>query len=174
MAENHWYRALGQDFKLVMMRALVFASVVMVSTTALIFGYWRFLDPVAPRMEVEHAEIRQIDMAAGLQSAARVFEVIRILTSDRDAAGTLRASFKIVPDDATTTFQGRPVQRDPTTFNMHPVPINVAKGRHLRDRLWVVPIIIVPGHYEYNASYEFCNPARCVRHHFDPMRIMLR
>lgn len=156
------------------MRVLVFTLAISLSVTALIFGYWRWFDPLVPSIEVQHAEIAQLPPPENGRLAPRVFEVKRLILSDRDAAGTLYAGFKLLPAEHITQFQGRPVERDPTVFEMHPVTVTVQKGLHLRDRLWEVPVVVWPGAYEYHARVEFCNPARCKFHVFDPLKVTFR
>lgn len=156
------------------MRVLAFALAISLSATALIFGYWRWFDPLVPAIEVQHAEIAQIPTPEGVPPMPRVFEVRRLILSDRDASGTLHAGFKLLPAEYITQFHGRPVERDPTVFEMHPVSVNIQQGLHLRDRLWEVPVAVWPGHYEYHARVEFCNPARCRSHHFEPLKVTFR
>ena len=156
------------------MRVLDYVLAISISVTALIFGYWRWIDKIVPAIEVQHAEIAQLPPPDNGRLTPRVFEVKRIIISDRDAAGTLYAGFRLLPTEHITQFQGRPVERDPTIFEMHPVAVTIQKGTHLRDRLWEVPVVVWPGNYEYHSRVEFCNPARCESYHFEPMKVTFR
>jgi hypothetical protein len=126
-----------------------------------VFVWWHWLDPIAPRITVEHSEIHD-RTPPGVRGGRGLFEVVRVVTSDRTAPCSVHAFFERSDSGGAGSFQGRPVVRDRTTFAIAPASTMVEEGTHRRDRLWEVPQGLPGGNWIYRSHLRFCNPLRCV------------
>lgn len=134
--------------------------------------WWAWLDPIAPKIVNEGGRITDLTPNVG-PGQRGVFEVTRIITSDRDAPCTIYSFFQR-PNVDMSDQSGRPVISDPTTFAIANAPTRVEKGRHKRDRLWEVPGNLPAGTYLYRSFMRFCNPLRCADVWFDPLEVRFR
>lgn len=148
-----------------------------VGGSMLTFGYYYFLDPVAPDITMHSAEI--IDRSGpsdGALDRPGVFEVARVVESrSPPKTGILHAYFEIQPPEAEPMLlDGRLITPDRTRYEIAQVEVTIAPGIHRRSRLWQVPQLLPPGDYVYKSRIEFENiMGRKVSVEFPPIPVKL-